>query len=112
MSGNIPMIETSIPEPQYWLSGPALFVAGSFVLPIWLALRAIRDMQSPLTTKLFAGLAIALMLLGWWQAANSEKDNSKNCKIIATIADRLNIDPGTKGHDLADEILKSPSQGI
>lgn len=101
------MIDTSIPEMQYWVSGPALYVAGSFILTIWLALRAIRDMQSPFATRLFACLAIALMLLGLWQTANQEKDNAKNSKAIATVAALLNIDPTKKSRDLAEEIIKA-----
>jgi hypothetical protein len=47
------------------------------------------------------------MLLGWWLTANQEKDNARNSKVIVTIAERLNIDPNTKGRELADEIIKA-----
>jgi hypothetical protein len=66
----------SLPEAEYWFSGAPLFVAGSFILAIVLALRAIRDMQSPLATKILAVFAIVLMSLGWWSTARQEKENA------------------------------------
>jgi hypothetical protein len=65
-----------LPEAEYWFSGTPLFVAGSFILAIILALRAIRDMQSPLATKVLAGFAVVLMFLGWASTARQEKENA------------------------------------
>jgi hypothetical protein len=102
-------VKETIPELHYWLAGPPLFVAASFVLPTLLALLAIREMQSLLARVLFGVAAIGVMSFGWWQSANQEKANAESSIVIATIADVIGLKPGVPTNRLID-VVKSQKE--
>jgi hypothetical protein len=66
-----------MPPIIYWISGPALFLAGSFALTVILALIGIKDMIPSKWSLLIVGLGFVLMIMGMWVTARQEEKNAK-----------------------------------
>ncbi len=65
-----------IPAPDHWFSGPALYLAMSFIFVVTVALIGIKEMISG---KLFCALIVAaavLSVMAWYTAAKQEEANA------------------------------------
>jgi hypothetical protein len=74
-----------LPPIQYWFSGTALFLAGSFVIATAMGLIGIKNMISNTIAKGLMIAALALLAIGWWSAAKQEKQSDDLTKSIASI---------------------------
>jgi hypothetical protein len=95
-----------MPAFHYWFSGSALFLAGSFLLTAYVGIKAVRDLHSPRTMVALVFVALALLGIGWWSAADTEKANDELRENLRTIAREVKAPLGGTAQELANEIIK------
>lgn len=66
-----------MPPLQYWFSGAALWLAGSFIITVILAVIGIREMISNKMVVFLIGVALLVMFIGWWTTAEQEEASAK-----------------------------------
>lgn len=67
-----------MPSFHYWISGAALWVAGSFILGVVLAAIGIKSLIPKKVFVILIGLSFLVMFIGWWTTAEQEKNSEKN----------------------------------
>jgi hypothetical protein len=86
-----------MPAFQYWLSVPALFLAGSFALTVVLAFIGINNMISTERIVALLGVSLLLMLVGWMSAAKQEEQSAKRDTDAAAMRDAIKSIAATLG---------------
>ena len=74
-----------MPAFYYWVSGSALWVAFSFLINVVFAAIGISQIVSSKFLLFIVTVAFALMVIGWWNAAEQQKDNEQNQRILNEI---------------------------
>jgi hypothetical protein len=95
-----------MPHIEYWFSGAAVYLAGSFAFAIFVGMIGIKEMVSRRLFTALMGVAVVLTALAWRTAAKQEQDNSELTQSITTIAGALKAAPASSAKELADEIMK------
>ncbi len=62
-----------LPPFQYWISGPAIYLAGSFAFAVIVGLIGIRWMVSDRRFRSLIAIAVVLSALAWRTAAKQEQ---------------------------------------
>ena len=96
-----------MPSPQYWVSGAALWIAGSFILSIIIAVIGIKEMVPSKLLVFLVGVAILLMFIGWWTTAEQEEaaarskiDNADMRSDIKQIKEAMGIKPSEAAEEV------------
>jgi hypothetical protein len=96
-----------MPPLQYWFSGAALFLAGSFVLGVVLGLIGIKDAISHKVIALLFAASLALLFMGWKSAARQEQQSVKrdadNDEMKRTVGD-IAASMGITGYASVDDL--------
>jgi hypothetical protein len=80
-----------MPGLQYWFSVAALWLAGSFVITVILGIMGIRTMIPNKIAVFLIGMALLVMLLGWWTAAEQEEASAKREHKLDQISETLDL---------------------
>src|ERR1700693_1007546 len=79
-----------LPAFQYWISGTALFLAGSFAFSLAVGLIGIKEMVSKKVLGFLMAASIILSFLAWRTAAQQESDSSSSDERIGALQDAVN----------------------
>lgn len=95
-----------MPSFSFWLSGAALFLAGSFAFTVVVGLIGIRELVQRRTFAAFVLVAIILSGLAWYTAAAQEQTSKALGDSLNSIADYAKISKTQSAQSLADAIIR------
>jgi hypothetical protein len=80
-----------MPALHYWVSGAALWLAGSFAITVILAIVGIKEMISNKMAVLLIGAALLIMFIGWWTTAEQEEASVQREIKIDRLQETLDV---------------------
>jgi hypothetical protein len=68
---------SQIPAFEFWISGPAILAAATFVFATWLGLIGVKGIEGRGIYKVGLFALVFLTLAQWWQSARQEEEKAK-----------------------------------